>query len=230
MTRQGVIGRGLLAVALLAAGVAAGCGSSDESKIKANDVDRAFAAMMVPHHEAAVEMAQIAQDRARRPQVRTLAGNIIRSQTTEINQLNELGKAAGNKAKDMGGMEHGSGGMSKEHGSALGLSEEEMGMKGMEEDIAMLRKAKPFEREFIDMMVPHHQSAIIMARAELAKGQDPKLKALAQQIIAAQSKEITEMNSWRTDWYGKPSPTGGIPRDGAKQGHSSGGGSGGHSG
>lgn len=52
-----------------------------------------------------------------------------------------------------------------------------------------------------------------MARAEQARGQDPALKKLARTIVAAQTKEIGEMNQWRTSWYGKPSPSGGVPQE-----------------
>ena len=73
------------------------------------------------------------------------------------------------------------------------------------------KAAESFDVQFVDMMVPHHQGAIRMARVELARGKNPKLKALAQSIIASQSREITQMNSWRRGWYGAASPAGGIP-------------------
>jgi uncharacterized protein (DUF305 family) len=72
--------------------------------------------------------------------------------------------------------------------------------------------AKPFDRKFIDMMIPHHQGAIRMARAELAKGRNAKLRSIARGIITAQAKEIRQMNSWRKAWYGKTSPAGGVPK------------------
>lgn len=49
---------------------------------------------------------------------------------------------------------------------------------------------------FICGMIPHHQGAIAMARAELAHGDDPWAKELAQNIISAQEKEIDEMLNW----------------------------------
>jgi len=67
-----------------------------------------------------------------------------------------------------------------------------------------LQTASPFDREFIDMMVPHHQGAIVMAQLELAKGTNATTKRLARSIIGAQQREIREMNAWRTKWYGAP--------------------------
>ena len=64
------------------------------------------------------------------------------------------------------------------------------------------------------MMVPHHQSAILMARIELAEGDDEEAQSLATAIIDAQSREIEAMNEWRTKWYGGPSPAGGVPEEG----------------
>jgi uncharacterized protein (DUF305 family) len=82
---------------------------------------------------------------------------------------------------------------------------------GMSMKMGALKDAKPFDRAFIDEMIPHHQGAIRMARAELAKGSDPELKKVATAIVAAQKKEIAQMNSWREQWYGSPSPAGGVP-------------------
>ena len=90
----------------------------------------------------------------------------------------------------------------------LGMTDAEM---GMDMDMDMLMSTKAFDRMFIDMMIPHHQGAIRMARMELADGRDPELRKLAGAIIAAQSKEIEEMNAWRKDWYGAESPAGGVP-------------------
>ncbi|MGI8800674.1 MAG: DUF305 domain-containing protein [Solirubrobacteraceae bacterium] len=60
-------------------------------------------------------------------------------------------------------------------------------------------------------MIPHHQGAIRVALAEPNGGRNPHLKRIANGITAAQTKEIEEMNSWRTSWYGKDSPAGGAP-------------------
>jgi uncharacterized protein (DUF305 family) len=64
-------------------------------------------------------------------------------------------------------------------------------MKGME----VLYTGDP-DVDFRRKMIPHHQGAIDMAKAALRYGNDPRTKALAKKIIAAQEKEIAEMNAW----------------------------------
>lgn len=53
------------------------------------------------------------------------------------------------------------------------------------------------DRDFVAMMIPHHQGAIDMARFELAHGHDPAMRKLAQDVVAAQESEIATMTAWR---------------------------------
>jgi uncharacterized protein (DUF305 family) len=100
----------------------------------------------------------------------------------------------------------------------------------MEESTAELKTAKPFDRAFVDMMIPHHQGAIRMARAELAKGENATLKRLARDIVDGQALEIRAMNKFRRSEFGSPSPAGGIPGKTEETEPNSGGHSGGHGG
>ncbi len=52
------------------------------------------------------------------------------------------------------------------------------------------------DKDFVLMMMPHHQGAIDMAKVELQYGTDPELRRLATDIVAAQEKEIAEMKDW----------------------------------
>jgi uncharacterized protein (DUF305 family) len=184
----------LAALLLAAAAVFAACGGDDQTG--ANGSDRAFAAEMIPHHEMAVEMAQAAQDNASRTQLRTLADEIIAAQNAEIRQLQRA-----ERRMQQAGVEQGD----------LGI---DAAMMGMDMNMSMLDSREGFDRMFIDMMIPHHQGAIRMARVQLEDGGDPEMQALAREIIRAQSREIEQMNAWREQWYGAPSPSGGVPAEG----------------
>ena len=62
-----------------------------------------------------------------------------------------------------------------------------------------------YDLRFIDAMMMHHQGAVVMAKEALEKSQRPEIKQLANNIIAAQKKEIAQMKQWRTAWYPKAS-------------------------
>lgn len=67
------------------------------------------------------------------------------------------------------------------------------GMMGNVTDITKLESAKPFEKEFIEQMIPHHQMAIMMVTMLLQGTEREEMKVLGQAIINAQSKEIDQM-------------------------------------
>jgi uncharacterized protein (DUF305 family) len=52
------------------------------------------------------------------------------------------------------------------------------------------------DRDFVMMMIPHHQGAVDMAKALLLYGKDPELRNLAQQIVTDQQNEINIMTAW----------------------------------
>ena len=165
----------LVALTVLAAAVLAACGGSQAG----NGTDRAFVDDMIPHHASAVDMAETALERGERPEIKALAKEIVASQGKEIEQLKEAqATLAGDDVE----------------ASELGVP---MHMMGMDMDTGRLRTARPFDRAFIDMMIPHHQGAVRMARAELAKGADGEMKDLAEEIVTAQAGEIEQMNAWR---------------------------------
>ena len=70
-----------------------------------------------------------------------------------------------------------------------------MKMMAMDKDMKMTGDA---DKDFVMMMLPHHQGAIDMAKVELEYGKDPMLKKMAGEIIAAQQKEIEAMKAWQS--------------------------------
>jgi uncharacterized protein (DUF305 family) len=82
-------------------------------------------------------------------------------------------------------------------------------MKKMMTDM-MIKPSGDVDRDFVQMMVPHHQGAVDMAKAELKYGHNQQLRQLARDIVAHQQREITEM---RSDISGEGSPPASV--DGA---------------
>lgn len=66
--------------------------------------------------------------------------------------------------------------------------------------------AQPYDLQFLDTMIAHHEGAIEMAKLVEAKSQNADLKTFAAKIAADQQQEIAQMKSWREQWFaGKPS-------------------------
>jgi uncharacterized protein (DUF305 family) len=149
-----------------------------------NAADVMFAQGMIPHHQQAIEMADMALDPAvgAGPEVLDLAARIKAGQDPEIAQMTTWLKDWDQPmAMDMsdGHMMDGMDGM---------LSPDEM------KDLAALRGAE-FDTAWMEGMIRHHEGAITMAEAVAAKGELPAVKALAEQIVAAQRAEIDEMRA-----------------------------------
>lgn len=154
-----------------------------------NDADTQFAQMMVVHHEGAIDMAALAVDRATSPQVRALAERIQAAQTPEIDLMTGWLQAWGEDPA-AGGMDHGAMG----HGD---MPMEGMQMEGMDHGQAMgaldALQGTEFDTRFLELMIAHHEGAVLMAEAELEKGQNPDALEFAQKIIDDQTTEIAEM-------------------------------------
>lgn len=153
-------------------------------------IDRHFIEQMIPHHEGAIEMAELALKQSKRPEIKTLSENIIKSQTEEIRQMKIwyktwFGTSMPEEKEQTMGMERG-----MMHG----------GMMGDRTDTESLSNAKDFDKAFIEEMIPHHQMAVMMANM-LAQGTNrEEMKTLAQNIVTAQTKEIDDMRGWYKIW------------------------------
>ena len=144
--------------------------------------DRRFIDMMVPHHAMAVEMAEMALDRALHPELRAMARDIVDSQSSEIDEMKAIKEA-----------NFGTGMVPSKMNP---INVENMGMISMEE----LQQAADFDCAFLDSMIPHHAAAIPLASVVLRRSDLSELKDLARAIKDAQSREIGEMESWLAAW------------------------------
>ncbi len=190
-------------VAAMAAAVATGCANGDSGdggtdtagntgsrpdtsapaqQQSHNEADVAFVQQMIPHHEGAIEMAELTEGRTDNPRILDLARRIDQAQGPEIEQMRSRLHAWG--VDETSGMDHGDMG----HGEMPGMGAEDM--RKLEQ-----ATGAEFDRLFLELMIEHHQGAVDMSETVLDEGRDPEVKDLAQRIIDAQEAEITEMRS-----------------------------------
>jgi uncharacterized protein (DUF305 family) len=159
-------------------------------------MDQHFIVMMIPHHDGAIAMADLALSRAKRPEIKALARSIKDSQTQENAQMRIWYRQwFGGSVPAWGG--------AMGHGGGMGM----MGMGGMGgtgTDIAWLKNASDFDRAFIQQMIPHHRMGVMMASMAQTNSQHPQLLAMQQAMVKAQSQEIEQMAQWYRSWYGTP--------------------------
>ena len=157
---------------LIGALLLSGCANSSPSNSEYSSDDIAFAEQMIPHHEQAIEMSEIALLNTTNPDVLQLAQEIKDAQSPEIELMKSWPgvKASTHAGHMMDGM----------------LSESEL---------SELRQAKgkEFDRLFLQGMIKHHQGAIEMAQ-KVATSNNKDVVNLSTAIIAAQKLEIDTMN------------------------------------
>ncbi|MEV7141682.1 DUF305 domain-containing protein [Streptomyces tauricus] len=155
--------------------------ASSAARGKHNAADVAFAQGMIPHHRQAVEMADLAEGRARSAEVKKLAADIDRAQGPEIRTLSGWLTSWGEDVPaEGGGMDHST------HGMGAMMTDEEM--TGLEN-----ASGTAFDTAFLKMMIKHHEGAVTMAKTEQTDGTSAPAVKLAGRIVTAQSTEIDRM-------------------------------------
>lgn len=157
-------------------------------------LDAHFIEQMIPHHEDAITMAKLAQTKAKTPEVKQLAENIIDSQGKEIDQMKSWYKSWFGKDLPTGRS------VMNQHGMMGSTSSMHMGMMGNDSDATRLEDAQDFDRAFVEDMIPHHQMAVMMASMLKDGTTRPEMKKLADDIVTAQTREIEMMRSWLANW------------------------------
>lgn len=154
--------------------------------------DIAFAQLMIPHHDQAVQMADMALDPAHgaSPQVQALAKQIQAAQGPEISQMqgwltawgapSEMASASTDSQGDMAGMDMG------------GVSKDGMMTESQMAALAATQ-GQAFDKKWLQMMISHHQGAVSMAKDVLAASTDSQVTVLANAIITGQQEEIVAM-------------------------------------
>lgn len=150
-----------------------GCSSNAEKTSEYSSQDIMFAEMMIPHHEQAIVMSDIALTNTTNPEILKLAQEIKDAQAPEIAQM-----------KSWDGVD-----------ASTHMGHTMMGMLN-EQEIADLRAAtgKEFDRLFIEGMIKHHEGAIDMAEM-IDDSKNSEVAELGKAIIATQTAEIKYMQS-----------------------------------
>jgi uncharacterized protein (DUF305 family) len=174
--------RGLISLVLIATAVLSACGqSSTDDSADFNDADVMFAQMMIPHHEQAVEMSEIALDPASGASaaIQDLAIRIRDAQDPEIALMKNFLTAWGASVTPEDGMDHSS---MMEGMLTVEELDELAGLQGPE-----------FDARWATAMIAHHKGAVAMAEDVLADGINAETRKLAEEIIANQQAEIDEL-------------------------------------
>lgn len=177
--------------AMVAASVLlAGCSENSSNTAKFSSTDLMFANMMIPHHEQAIEMSDLAIEISENPEIVALARKIKAAQAPEIEQM-KLWQDNG----DPGHMGH---------DMMEDFDNDGNGMMGMldEGDISELERATgvEFDRLFLQGMIAHHEGAIDMAEMVL-DSENKEAAALGKAIIESQTAEIEEMKTLLASIY-----------------------------
>jgi uncharacterized protein (DUF305 family) len=133
-----------------------------------------------------VEMARVALKNAEHLDIEQLAEDIITTQRAEIKDLKSI------KQEEFGTSR-----------VRMHMSMGQMKSMGMMMDSQSLANENPFDKVFIDNMIPHHKAAIEMAEVARKENKNPSIKELATNIVDAQKQEISQMKQWRKRWYQK---------------------------
>jgi uncharacterized protein (DUF305 family) len=165
--------RKLVALFVLVLMTSCSASTSSNDDFSANDI--MFAQMMIPHHEQAIEMSDLALQNSTNPEIRDLATKIKGEQAPEIELMeswtdSHMGSHMDSHAGHMmDGM----------------LSEEEM-------DELKSARGVEFDRLFLEGMIKHHKGAIDMAD-DVDDSKNPDVAKLAQSILITQRAEIELM-------------------------------------
>jgi uncharacterized protein (DUF305 family) len=150
--------------------------ASAQSKPAFDDADVMFAQMMIAHHQEAIEMAELATTKATYEETKELAEKIKAGQQPEIETLQgwlkEWGKTT--PISETG------------HEAAPGVSDANV-------KTLLDSRGSTFDKEFLTMMIDHHEEAIAMARVERKHGKSSKAKKLADRIMKEQQAQVTQM-------------------------------------
>ena len=149
------------------------------------NVDNDFAMMMKSHHQGAVDMAQAELESGKDEELKKMAQKIIDAQKSEINELQSFLDNHKNPEKNYD--------PAKKDEEFSKVMDQNMTMMM---DMPEMDQSSSTDKHFVQMMIPHHESAVKMAEGFIQFGKDPGLIAMGKKIIQDQKMEIEQFKKW----------------------------------
>lgn len=146
--------------------------------------DLQFLDSMSMHHKHGIEMARVGSEKADSDALRTLAGSMRVHLAEEMEQMQALRERWYRGAADARNMAL--------PGAAF--------MRSMDARLMTEQSGQAFDVAFVDMMVPHHQGAIAMAKDAMVKAQHAEVRALARRIAEREQRDIEKLLRLKRQW------------------------------
>ncbi|WP_180536745.1 DUF305 domain-containing protein [Micrococcus luteus] len=157
--------------------------------LEGRELEITFLAEIIPHHQAAIEMAQLELERGTSPDIRTHAENIIANQEHQIDQFTRW-------LEDWYGL-------SPEEAMDEAPEEARQEMVTLEEEtqamIAELEEmsaGEDFDVAFVQKMIPHHQGGIVESLEPQSRAPHPQLRVAAMAGITTQQAQVADFRTW----------------------------------
>lgn len=160
------------------------------TSVAQSQLDAHYIEQMIPHHEDAIVMAELALEKSSNVQIRQLADDIIRTQRAEIEQMQQWYEEWYDRRLPTGND------VMQQHGM---MGRGGLHMSATDDDLQALAESADFDRSFVLAMIPHHQMAVMMTSMMLQGTERPEMRELGDAVIEAQSKEIDMMRQWLED-------------------------------
>jgi len=152
--------------------------------LKGAEFEQSFLQQMIQHHRSGIEMAKLASDQTKRPELRDFTSKMISSQQQEIDKMSGWLKSWYNASP-------------KEVANEAANKEMKMHMS-----LFSGKRDADFDKTFLEMMPKHYHASVEMAEQAEMKATHPELKEFAARLAKDQEQEMKQMKEWAQAWFG----------------------------
>ena len=147
------------------------------------DFDYDFANLMIMHHQMAIDMSRVQIEKGSDQTIKNMANGIVVAQEIEIREMQQF--IQNYKIPKT----------NNQTSNSYKIATE---MKSMMDKMNAVKMFDDIDKDYVAMMIPHHESAVAMAKMQLQFGTQNVLVDLSKNIIEDQSFEIDEFKNWQT--------------------------------